>query len=84
MLFRRYLLSVLFASLVGLGGVAGAEPAVVFGVEVIAVLFGAVLVPVRPIAAIPRTTTTATHPDGTGACHLAAGIARDKFFGRGG
>ena len=56
------MLSVLFASLLGLGGVAGAEPVVVFGVVVIAVLFGAVVVPVRPIAAIPRTTTRATAP----------------------
>jgi hypothetical protein len=39
----------------------GAIP-VVFGVEVIAVLFGSVLVPVSPIAAMPRTAITATAP----------------------
>lgn len=43
------------------GGVAGATP-VVFGVEVIAVLFGPVLVPVIPRVAIARTITTAMAP----------------------
>jgi hypothetical protein len=40
----------------------GAMPVAVFGVEVIAVLFGSVVIPLKPIAAMPRAASTATAP----------------------
>jgi hypothetical protein len=55
-------------------------PVVVFGVEVIAVLFGPVLVPVSPMAAIPRTATTATAP----IIHVVGLIVRSGLAGAGG
>src|SRR5687768_6361191 len=72
--FGPYLLSVLFAA-----GVAGAIP-VVFGVKVIAALFGSVLVPVRPKAAIPRTTTTVSAPS----IHVVGLMMRSRLTGVGG
>jgi hypothetical protein len=68
-----------FLSVLAESGVAGAVP-VVFGVEVIAVLFGSVLLPESPKVTIPMTTAIAMAP----IIHVVGLIVRSDVPGVGG